>query len=98
MNDIELLPNHWFLFLSVIMKEFMITKSSITEIQNLIVNPKSQLVNSNSEQYHFLFKSLSEIDEKNQIKEKSLFWGYFCPKRIFLKTSGYVQLQGSPSI
>ena len=31
----------------------MITKSSIVEIENLIVNPKSQLITLNSEQYQF---------------------------------------------
>ena len=30
------------------MKEFMITKSSIAEIQNLVVNPKSRPVKSKS--------------------------------------------------
>ena len=30
-----------FLFLSVTVKKFMITESSIMEIQNLVVNPKS---------------------------------------------------------
>ena len=38
------------------MKEFMITKSSIVEIESTVVNPKSRLVKSNSEQYQFLFK------------------------------------------
>ena len=37
------------------MKEFMITKSSIAEIQNLVVNPKSRPVKSNQ----FLFKYIS---------------------------------------
>ena len=46
-------------YLFVILKEFMITKSSILEIQNLIVNPKSLTVKSNSEQYQFLFKYIS---------------------------------------
>ena len=27
-----------------------------------------------------------------QNKEKFLFWGHYCPKGIFLKNSGYVQL------
>ena len=34
----------------------MITKSSIVEIQNIVVNPKSRLNKLNSEQYQFLFK------------------------------------------
>ena len=41
------------------MKEFTITTISIAEIQNLVVNPKSQPVKSNSEQYQFLFKYIS---------------------------------------
>ena len=41
------------------MKEFMITNVSIVEIQNLVVNPKSQSIKSNSEQYQFLFKYVS---------------------------------------
>ena len=41
------------------MKESMITKSSIVEIQNLVVNPKLWPVRSNSEQYQFLFKYIS---------------------------------------
>ena len=44
------------LFLSVIVKEFIITKSSVMEIQNLVLNPKSEPVKSNSKQYQFLFK------------------------------------------
>ena len=31
-----------------------------------------------------------------QNKEKTLFWGHFCPKIIFLKNSGLVQLQAPP--
>ena len=31
------------------MKEFIVTKSSAMEIQNLVVNPKSEPVKSNSE-------------------------------------------------
>ena len=37
------------------MKDFMITKSSIVEIQNLVVDPKSWCAKSNSKQYQFLF-------------------------------------------
>ena len=33
-----------------------------------------------------------------QNKEKTLFWVHFCPKRIFPQNSGYVKLEGSPSI
>ena len=47
------------------MKEFMITKNSVVEIQNLLMNPKSRPVKSNSEQYQFLFKYISgKINDK----------------------------------
>ena len=41
------------------MREDVIAKSSIVEIQNLTVNPKSWPIKSNSEQYKFLFKYIS---------------------------------------
>ena len=44
-------------------KEFMITKSSIMEIQNLAVNTKLWTIKSNPEQHQFLFKHISS---KNQ--------------------------------
>ena len=68
----------------------MITKSTEVEIQNLVVNPKSGPVKPNSEQYQVLFKYVSsKINDKIfQNKEKTLFWGYFCPKGIFPKNSG----------
>ena len=45
------------------MKEFIVTKSSVMEIQNLVVNPKSEPVKSNFKQYQLLFKYISS---KNQ--------------------------------
>ena len=81
------------------MKEFMITKSSIVEIQNLFVDPKSWHVKSNSEQYFYLSTFPAKINGKIfQIKEKTLFWGHFCTKGNFPKSSGHVQLQGFLSI
>ena len=41
----------------------LLGKSSVVEIQNLLVNSKSRPVKSNSEQYQFLFKYVSR---KNQ--------------------------------
>ena len=41
------------------MKEFIVTYSSVTEIQNLAVNPKSEPVKSNPNQYQFLLKYIS---------------------------------------
>ena len=52
-----------FLFLSVTVKEFMITESSIMEIQNLVVNPKSGPDKLNSEQYQFLFTVKSKWEQ-----------------------------------
>ena len=73
---------HWFLFLYVIAKGFVITKSSVVEIQNLNVNPRSQPVKSNSEQYQLLFKyTSSKIQyQKFSKKRKRTFWGSFLPK------------------
>ena len=45
------------------MKEFIVTKSSVMEIQNLVVNPKSEPVKSNSKQYQFLFKYVSSENQ-----------------------------------
>ena len=70
------------LFLYVIAKGFVITKSSVVEIQNLNVNPRSQPVKSNSEQYQLLFKyTSSKIQyQKFKKKRKRTFWGSFLPK------------------
>ena len=49
------------------------------EIQNLIMNPKSGPVKSNSEQYQFYLSTFpAKINDKRfQNKEKNLFWGHF---------------------
>ena len=62
----------------------MIKKSSIVEIQNLVMNPKSQSVRSNSEQYQFLLSTFpAKINDKIfQNKEKTHF-GVILPKVIF---------------
>ena len=52
-----------FHFFSVIVKEFIVTKSSAIEIQNLAANLKLEPVKSNSKQYKFLFKY---VFSKNQ--------------------------------
>ena len=59
----------------------MVTKRSVLETQNLAVNPKSQ-PKPNFEKYQFLVKYISR---QNLSKEKNLFWGHFCPNRIFHK-------------
>ena len=78
----------------------MITKSSIVEIQKLVVNSKSWPIKSNSEQYQFSFKYISSTNNGKifQKKKKTLFWGRFCVKIIFPTISRYVPLQRSPSI
>ena len=78
------------LFLSVIVKDFVITKCSVVDIQNLTVNPISGHIKSNSEQYQFLFKYVSSKNQwlNFQNEEKTLVWGHFCTKGIFPKNSG----------
>ena len=71
----------------------MITKSLIVEIQKLVVNPKSSPVKSISVQYQFLFKYLSSKNQRQNFSKQRKN-----TKGIFSKNSGYVQLQGSPSI
>ena len=68
----------------------MITKNSVVEIQSLIVNPKSWPNKLNSEQYHFYLSMFPAKINDNifQNKEKTLFWGHFCPKGIFPKNTG----------
>ena len=67
------------------MKEFMIAKSSIMEIQSFVFNPKSK---PNFLNFYSIMFPTKIIDKTFQYKEKSLFWGVFCPKGIFPKTLG----------
>ena len=91
----------WFLLLSVIVKAFMITKSSIRKIQNLVVNPKSLPVKSNSiQQCRFLFKYVSSkksMTEFFEIKKKTYFGVIFSPKGILPKNSGKYNCIGTPT-
>ena len=41
------------------MKEFIVTKSLVMKIQNVVVNPTSQPIKPNSKQYQFLLKYVS---------------------------------------
>ena len=50
------------------MKEFIVTKSSTMEIQNLVVNPKSEPVKPNSKPYQFLFKYVSSKNQWQNFK------------------------------
>ena len=71
-------------------KEFIVTKNSVTEIQNLVVNPKSEPpVKSNSKQNQFSFKHVSKINDKIfKINKKNLFCGHFSTKGISPTSSG----------
>ena len=65
----------------------MITKSSVVEIQNLVINPKSRPISLIPEQ--FLFKyvfSKSQFDKFFKIKEKLYFDIIFAQRKFFLKT------------
>ena len=65
----------------------MATKSSIMEIQKLIINPKSQPIKSNSEQFQFLLSMFpAKINDKLQIKKKNYFEVVFPQRDFFLKT------------
>ena len=83
---------HWILFLSVIVKEFKITKSSILEIQNLVVNHNPSLSRTLNKIKFYLSTYPAKIND-NQNREKTLFWGHFCPKGNFPKNFCYVQRQ-----
>ena len=74
----------------VMVKEFIVTKNSVTEIQNLVVNPKSEPpVKSNSKQNQFSFKYVSKINDKIfKINKKNLFCGHFSTKGISPTSSG----------
>ena len=64
----------------------MIKKSSIVEIQNFVVNPKSQTIKSKSEQQQFLFKYISrKINDKNfqNSNNKKLYFGVIFARREF---------------
>ena len=52
-----------FSFPPVIVKELIVRKTSVMKIQNLVVNPKSEPVKSNSKQYQFLFKYVSSENQ-----------------------------------
>ena len=71
----------------------MITKSSVMEIQNLIMNLKSGPINSNSEQY--LFKYVSSIIFQN---EKPYFGVIFVQREFLLKTPAKYNCSGPPTL
>ena len=58
------------------MKEFIVTNSSVMEIQNLAVNPKSEPVKSNSKQYQSMLPA--KINDKifKINKNNLIFWSF----------------------
>ena len=53
------------------------------KIQNLILNPKSGPVKSNSDTNFVLTSFPAKVNDKIfQNKEKNIFWGHFSPKGI----------------
>ena len=69
---------------------------SIVEIENLVVNPESQPVKSNSEQYQFLFKYVSS---KNQWQHFSKFYFgvIFAQSKFSLKTLAVYNCMSPPA-
>ena len=72
------------------MKEFIVTKSSVIEIQNLVVNPKPKLSQTINNTSFYLSKFPAKINDKifKINKKKTLFCGNLSTKGIFLKNSG----------
>ena len=71
------------------MKEFIVTKSSVMEIQNLVVNPKPKLSQTINNTSFYLSTFPAKINDKIfKINKKLLFCGYFSTKGIFAKNSG----------
>ena len=68
------------------MKEFMITKSSVANIQYLVSNPKSRPAMPNSKHEQFLFTFPVKIDEKFFNIKKNYFRIIFAQRDFFLKT------------
>ena len=95
MNVTDPLLNPLIFFLSVIVKEFMITKFNRGN-SNLVVNPKSRLVIWNSEQYQFLFSTFpAKIYGKIfQNKKKNYFGVIFVQRELFLQTLAMYNWRG----
>ena len=90
---------HWYLFFSVIMKEFMITRSSIVEMKNFVVNPQSRPIKSNSE-YIFLFKYVSSKIQRQKFSKyrKNPYFGHtFAQRELFLETLAMYNYRNIPA-
>ena len=89
---------HWYLFF-VIMKEFMITRSSIVEMKNFAVNPQSRPIKSNSE-YTFLFKYVSSKIQRQKFskyRKKPYFGHTFVQTELFLETLAMYNCRDTPA-
>ena len=89
-----------FIFLSVTVTEFIATKSSVMEIQNIVVNSKSESVKSNSKQYRFLFFKSQQKSMTKFLKlmKKRYFAVIFAQRDFFLKTLTKCNCSGPPRI
>ena len=87
------------IFISYCYHEIVPDKSSIMETQNLILNPKSQPVESNSERYQFSFKYISSkksMAKFFKLKKKPCFVVTFAQQEFFLKTLAIYNCRGLP--
>ena len=69
------------------MKEFIVTKISVIEIQNLVWNPISEPIKSNFEQYRYLFSTFpAKINDKIfKINKKNPYFAViFVQRKLFL--------------
>ena len=99
MNVTDPLINpHWFLFLSAIVKDSMITRSSVVEIQNLVWiqnhDPFSWSLNN---LYLSTFSANLNFDKILQNERKTLLWSHFLQRKFFLKTLAKCNCSGPPS-
>ena len=67
LNVTDPLINTLISIISAIVNEFIVTKSSVMENQNLVVNPKSEPVKLKSKQYQFLFQYVSSKNQPNSL-------------------------------
>ena len=82
---------HWILCLSVIVKEFMITKSSILEIQNLVVNQNPLSRTLNKIKFYlstYPAKINGNQNRENPILRSFLSKGKFSKKLLLGTTAG----------
>ena len=81
------------------MKEFMITRSSIVEMKNFVVNPQSRPIKSNSE-YTFLFKYVSSKIQRQKFskyRKKPYFGHTFVQTELFLETLAMYNCRDTPA-